>query len=99
MTLIWSKRAANDLEEIGAYVALDAPHRARNYVQRLIDRATQAALFPHSGRIVPEFLDENLREIIEDKYRIVYEINTESQTVVILTVFEGHRLLAPGPGR
>jgi len=47
--------------------------------------------FPKSGRIIPEFEIENLREIIYGKYRIVYEI--ERETVLILTVFHGMRLL------
>lgn len=93
MKLIWSKRAAKDLDQIGVFIATNAPERARSHVQLLIDRAKQAAEFPKSGRVVPEFQDENLREVIEGSYRIVYEINTTKKTIVVLTVFEGHRLL------
>lgn len=29
--------------------------------------------FPHSGRVLPEQKDENIRELIEGNYRIVYK--------------------------
>lgn len=93
MKLIWSKRAADDLELIGDFISRHAPERARSHVQVLIDRAKQAAHLPRSGCIVPEFQDDTLREIIEGNYRIAYEICSAKKTVVVLTVFEGHKLI------
>ena len=93
MNLIWSKRATRDLEQIGAYIALDAPDRARSFVQTFIERAKKARHLSNAGRIVPEFQDENVRELIEDNYRIVYEIRLTKKEIIILTVFEGYRLL------
>lgn len=93
MNLVWSRRASRDLEQVGAYVALDAPERARSFVQTLIERGKQAQRLPGAGRIVPEFQDENIRELIEGSYRIVYEIRPAKKEIVVLTVFEGHRLL------
>jgi toxin ParE1/3/4 len=92
MKLVWSRRATCDLEQIGIFISLDAPERARVFIQSLIERGKQAAQFPNAGRVVPEFQDENVRELIEGNYRIVYEIFS-NKTVVILTVFEGHRLI------
>ena len=78
-SLRWTAEAQEDLFEIGRYIARDNP------------RARQAARFPLAGRRVPEIGQENIREILERGYRIVYWIGeTEIQ---ILTVFEGHRLL------
>jgi toxin ParE1/3/4 len=93
MKLVWSKRASADLEQIGDFIAQDQPARARNHVQLLIDRAKEAIKFPQSGRIVPEVRDLNLREFIEGNYRIVYEIFETSKTVVVVTVFEAHKLV------
>ena len=93
MKLIWSVRASNDLIEIGEFIAQSAPQNARKYTQRLFDRAKQAALLPQSGRIVPEYREENLRELIEGNYRIVYEIDLKNKTVTVIAVSEGHRLL------
>ena len=93
MKLHWSNRATNDLATIADFISKDSPGRARKYVQRLIDCAKQAARFPHSGRVVPEFRDAKLREIIVDNYRIVYQINDKNRLVTVLTVFEAHMLL------
>jgi len=45
--------------------------------------------FPHSGRIVPERADPNIREIIVGRFRIVYRISGEM--IGIATVFRGSR--------
>lgn len=46
---------------------------------------------PRAGRIVPEMERDDIREIIEGNYRIVYLIGRFS--VDILAVREGHRRL------
>ncbi|MGK5084349.1 type II toxin-antitoxin system RelE/ParE family toxin [Bdellovibrionota bacterium FG-1] len=93
MKLIWSERAWNDLIQIGEFIAQSAPQNARKHTQLLLDRAKQAAQLPQSGRVVPECVEENLRELIEGNYRIVYEIDSKKKTVTVITVFEGHQLL------
>jgi toxin ParE1/3/4 len=49
-------------------------------------------LMPLSGRIVPEFEEINIREVIKDNYRIIYRILSVTE-VVILTVFHSSQLL------
>ncbi|MBI4924760.1 MAG: type II toxin-antitoxin system RelE/ParE family toxin [Bdellovibrio sp.] len=93
MKLLWSLRALNDLMQIGSFIAVGSPENARRHVQHLVDRAKQAAKFPQSGRLVPEYQEKNLRELIEENYRIVYEINSNQMVVKVIAVFEGHRLL------
>ncbi len=39
--------------------------------------------------MVPEFSREDMRELIEGNYRIVYQVFPDR--LVVLTVFEGHR--------
>ena len=91
--LRWTGRSRRDLLEIGRFIAQDKPRAARRWVAHLRRRALQAAELPNSGRPVPELGREDIREIIERGYRIVYRI--AGQEVHILTVFEGHRLLRP----
>lgn len=40
-----------------------------------------AANFPRSGRKVPEFDDDNIRELIAYSYRIIYPVQAELITV------------------
>lgn len=55
------------------------------------DRAESVLGAPRAGRIVPEFGEDDLRELIERNYRIVYRVRPEA--IHIVFVFEGHRLL------
>jgi toxin ParE1/3/4 len=91
--LRWSRRAEADLEAFDAYIAADDPVAASRWVEKLMERARKASLLPFSGRVVPEFGIEHLREVLVRTYRIVYRIR--EQEVQVITVFEGHRLF-PG---
>ena len=94
MRLRWTHRAKDDLLSIGRFIARDRPAAARSFVAKLQVRARRAAKFPRSGRIVPELRRDDVREVIEGNYRIVYRITTVS--VDVLTVFEGHHLFQEG---
>ena len=91
--LRWTERSRRDLLEIGRFIARDKPDAARRWVTRLQRRARQAAEFPHAGRSVPELGREDVREIVEHGYRIVYRI--VGREIHVLTVFESHRALRP----
>lgn len=59
-------------------------------MDRLRARARLAAAHPFAGRVVPELAREDVREIVEGNYRIVYRLHTDA--VEVLLVFESHRL-------
>jgi plasmid stabilization system protein ParE len=87
----WAARAVTDLVAIGDYIARDKPAAAREWVERLRQRALHAVEMPHAGRVVPEIGRPDVREVLVRTYRIVYRIVDDG--IVVLTVFEGHRLL------
>ncbi len=89
--ILWSKRARRDLLEIGDFIARDKPGAASKLVGEILDAVERTALFPTSGRIVPEFGRSDLREVILGNYRIVYQ--PDESTIVVLTVFESHSLI------
>jgi len=93
MKLRWSRRAQQDLMEIGRYIAKDNRAAARRWVERLRQRARQAVKHPNAGRVVPEYSRSDLREILLRNHRIVYRVCDDA--IEVLTVFEGHRLF-PG---
>ena len=45
-------------------------------------RSEQIANFPFSGRLVPEFETEQIREVIEGSYGIIYYIKPEQIDVI-----------------
>ena len=87
----WSRRAHRDVCRIGDFIARDKPDAASRWVNRITEAVGRLAIFPSSGRTVPEVGRDDVREIILDGYRIVYQIH--EKTIIVLTVFEGHMRL------
>jgi plasmid stabilization system protein ParE len=73
----WSPRAASNLEEICEYIAKDSEYYAILFAKRVTAIVKAIPLFPKSGRIVPEYGNENLREKIYENYRIVYRLKED----------------------
>ena len=89
----WTTQAAQDLEAITDFIAVDSPHYASLFAMDVVSAVERLATFPNSGRVVPELNDGEIREILLGNYRIVYRTNDD--LVTILTVYHGARLLAP----
>jgi len=87
--IIWSPDALEDIELIAEYISGDSANRASKFVEKLILSTDRLIEFPLSGRIIPEFNDENRREIIIDHYRIMNEYNNDE--VWIVTVFHSSK--------
>lgn len=87
----WSPRAASHFEEICDYIAKDSKHYAALFAKKVNVIVKSIPQFPKSGRIVPEYRDENLREKIYENYRIVYRIKREF--IEIVAICHGSRLL------
>jgi len=89
MKLQWTETAKNDLLAIREYIAVDNATAARKWIERLKAKARNIVHSPLAGRKVPESSRDDIREVIEGNYRIVYHV--QSKRVLILTVFESHR--------
>jgi plasmid stabilization system protein ParE len=55
-------------------IAADNPTAAKQWIQRLRERARNALHATLAGRAVPEFSREDIRQLIEENYRIVYQV-------------------------
>jgi toxin ParE1/3/4 len=80
--IIWTELAIEDLESIHAYISKDSKVYANRQVDKIIKRVDQIGNFPKSGRVVPEFNSELIRELIEGNYRIIYKINSDNIGIV-----------------
>lgn len=80
----FSPESAEDLKSIVSYIAIDNPTRAESYGNQLVDRALAVKNIPRKGRIVPEFGNPNIRELIEGNYRIVYRIRDAEAIIDVL---------------
>jgi len=80
--VVWTTPAVEQLQEIVAYVAQYSIDRAEKLNERLLTTADRLELFPQSGRVVPEFGLEHLRELIVRPYRILYTCQEENCAIV-----------------
>lgn len=90
--LIWTDQAINDLNDIGDYIAENFEKYAKLTIEKLFEKTNLLKTFPQAGRIVPEKNEENIRELIEGNYRIIYEIVSPNQ-INILTIYHSARNL------
>lgn len=90
--LNWTDNALNDLENIGQYISKDSERYAKSVIQNLFKSTEILIKFPKAGRIVPEFKNKAIRELIRGNYRIVYRI-LESNRIDIITIHHSARLL------
>jgi len=77
MKVVWTKTAQHHLDAIYSYIAQDSPRYALRMVDRLTRRSQQVADVPFSGRRVPEYDLEQIREVIEGTYRVIYYIKPD----------------------
>jgi addiction module RelE/StbE family toxin len=75
--VIWTEFAVEDLRSIHAYISQDSKVYADKFIEKIISRVEQLETHPKSGRVVPEFNVETLRELIEGNYRIIYKVNSD----------------------
>ncbi len=87
MKVHWTSTAEGHLAAIFDYIAQNSPEYAKNTIDRLTRRSQQIAEYPLSGRKVPEYDFNQIREVIEGHYRIIYHI--KSDQIDVLAVIHG----------
>ncbi len=91
--LSWSIQAAEDLDAIASYIAINSKAYAKIQIKRIREKAQQLKHHPYLGRVVPECNDKNIRELILGNYRIIYSTNYKNK-IIILTVYHSARRLS-----
>ena len=91
MKVLFTENAIEHLVNIYEYISLNSPTYARRMVDKITRRSEQIAAHPFSGRIVPEYEADDIRELIENPYRIIYRIKPAQ--IDILAVMHGAQLL------
>jgi toxin ParE1/3/4 len=86
-----SRSARFDIRDIVRYISIDDPNRALHFGRLLIQHAKGLAQFPERGRVVPEFDDDSIRELIVRTYRIVYRLNHTKRSVEIIRFWHAAR--------
>lgn len=89
--------ALSDLEAIKVwYAEQGVPHVGDRLVAEVFERIETLADHPDMGRVVPEFEQASLRELIHPPFRIVYR--RDRDRVRIVRVWRSERLLRLSSG-
>jgi len=88
----WTKLALSDLQGIHEYIANDSVRYAQITVSKIYDRVESLKAQPLSGRIVPEFDDKSIKELIEGNYRIVHYL-VDEERIDVLRIYHTARKL------
>ena len=89
----FAESALTDLEAIRTcYAEQGVPDIGERFVEEIVDRVEALRSHPEMGRIVPEFNQPFLRELIYPPFRIVYR--HDPKHVQIVCVWRSERLLA-----
>jgi toxin ParE1/3/4 len=91
MKISWSPLAVERLEDIYEYISTDNNSAAQKLVKSIFNKVESLSKNPDRGRKVPEANREEVREVFEGEYRIIYRI--ESKRIFILTIRNFKQLL------
>jgi plasmid stabilization system protein ParE len=90
--ITFAESAIKDLEDMQAYYSGEgAPEAGKRLVTEIIAKVERLGTHPQSGRVVPEFNVEHLREIIYPPFRIIYR--HDKNKVRIVRIWRSERLL------
>lgn len=78
-------QAISDLKNISDYIGIDSPDYAKLLIRKIMSAVDQLSNFPEMGRKVPEFINNEYRELIFRNYRIIYQFYNSA--IEILTIF------------
>lgn len=91
MKVVWTDAALSQLQAIYDYISHSSPEYAVRMIDRLTRRSIQIADFPYSGRMVPDYGLNTIREVLEWPYRLIYLVNAKQSQVEVLAVVHGAR--------
>lgn len=85
----WSVDAQSDLRSIFDYIARDSVGYAVATVTQILTSIDRLAQHPKLGRIVPEYSNPIIRELIVMNYRVVYRL--KESVPEIAAIIQGSR--------
>jgi len=95
MELVLTESALEDFEALKQYyIDQGVPQIGKRFVDDILVAADRLIEHPDSGRKVPEFDEEQIRELILSPYRVVY-LREASQVSIIRVWREERTLLLP----
>ena len=85
----WTDQASQMLDEAVAYIAQDSRLAAEGLLTEALHAADSLDTFSERGRVVPEFGQANIRQLLVRRYCLLYEVTPDE--VQILAFVRGAR--------
>ena len=95
MKVRWNPSAEYDLYDIHSFIAKDSRINADRFTELLIERAESSGDEPRKHRKTPELDRDDVREVIEGNYRIIFQIHPRE--IEVIAVLHAGRLLRELP--
>jgi toxin ParE1/3/4 len=89
--VIWTIKAIEQVEQIGAFVEKDSSFQARRVIQLIIKETRKLKEHSRIGKMIPEVQEDRYRELRVFSYRVLYKILNEDK-IAIVGVVHGQRL-------
>lgn len=86
----WTFQAKDDLKAVAEYISRDSVRYAKMQVIKIRSRTKLLKSHPTIGKVVLEIGQQNIRELVEGNYRIIYKVISQNQ-IDILTVHHSAR--------
>lgn len=93
----WVEVAWSDVSAVADYIAKDSARYAAAFVREVREAARSLGQFAERGRVVPEFQDPSVRELLVRDYRLIYRLT--GRDVFIIAFIHGARHLESLWGR
>ena len=89
--IIWTEDGIGSFEEVVQYISKDSVYYASNFEKKIWLSIERLKDFPYMGRVVPEYSNPDIRELIYQNYRIVYTISS-NVVYIVLVIHGSHKL-------
>ena len=95
MRIVWSPTARRRAQAAVDYIALDRPQTSLEWLDALVERVEVLRDLPEQGRVVPEWHESSVREVLQQPFRVIYEVLEDR--IEILTLCHFRQELPPEP--
>jgi toxin ParE1/3/4 len=83
------------LDDAVSYVAQDSHPAAQRLLIQALEAASSLDVFGERGRTVPELNQPNVRQLLVQRYRLLYEV-TQTEIQILAFVHGARDLTGPG---
>ena len=85
MRIVWSPTARRRAQQAVDFIAEDRPRGAVEWFDGLIERVELLRNLPDQGRMVLEWGDEAVREVLYEPFRVIYEVFPDHVEILALS--------------